>query len=690
MNNHSYLRKIILCLHFLLLFICSCQALVVGSNAVFSRASETVFSAVDSDNKMIGFVAMEDGFTLQDKMTTCSFDAFFPVSGNVNLNGGKLYLTQDLIFSNTYKIKSPGRIYGNNDYAVTLGKQLGEIVLPNVSQNGSLISITSKDMQDDVFSVDWSHDSQYLAVGIDGNGGLDELQVLYFDGSTLTKTQGVDLGKDVLSVRWHPSDHYLAIGRQSGSGAEFCVYYLNVSNGTFTLQDSVELGSRRVYATGWTPDGAHVLTGLSSGTDELRLYSFSTGSGTLTEVATADFATNRHVNMDALSWSPWGDYFAVGTRRDTDAGVTELLLYEFDGASLTLTVSVDLNADVEAVSWSPTSSYIAVGTDTGSERVKMYFYNHSAGRLELRISESESREVEDLHFDPSGTLLATGLDAGSSSKVKVYSFDAGSEVLTFLDEVASNNDVTTVRWAPNGQCIAHGSKNDNVVVSKFLMEGFLFDNLTLVLCDDARFIEDVFIDGTCKIVGNGKKLSINDGKSIFVRPSANLTIEDACLSNFGQGKLVCMDDSGGIVLKNTQITLSRDYTFSHGAVAFEDEVLISGTSKFVYASSRSSTINSASVVKFDRSVTLSYNPGVARKDLLYFDDSTAMLFFNGCNLHATHTGLELSGGMLVFDGSVSVSSEARNSAESVVFKSDLDVRVLGNATINLYGIITSD
>ena len=40
---------------------------------------------------------MRNGFTLQDSATSCSFSSFFPVSGSVNLNDGRLDLLENFV-----------------------------------------------------------------------------------------------------------------------------------------------------------------------------------------------------------------------------------------------------------------------------------------------------------------------------------------------------------------------------------------------------------------------------------------------------------------------------------------------------------------------------------------------------------------------------------------------------------------
>gem|GEM_PF-4916664 len=72
------------------------HALIVGSNTAVSRQSLVTFPEADSNNTMLGFAAFEDGFRLETFATTCTFDAYFPVGGTVQLDGGSLWLARDM------------------------------------------------------------------------------------------------------------------------------------------------------------------------------------------------------------------------------------------------------------------------------------------------------------------------------------------------------------------------------------------------------------------------------------------------------------------------------------------------------------------------------------------------------------------------------------------------------------------
>ncbi len=95
---------------FLVLCAFKVYAVTIGSDTTVSREGLASFSSVD--NEMLGFAAFEAGFELQDASTTCSFDSFYPVSGDITFNGGTLFLFQDFVLSNTVKLFDAGIING--------------------------------------------------------------------------------------------------------------------------------------------------------------------------------------------------------------------------------------------------------------------------------------------------------------------------------------------------------------------------------------------------------------------------------------------------------------------------------------------------------------------------------------------------------------------------------------------------
>ncbi len=95
------------------------HAKIVGSTTAVSLEPAITFPSSDIDNLIQGFAWLKNGFTLEDSLTTCTFNGLYPVSGTVALSQGTLNLAQDLLCKNSTLFASLGTIYGNT-YSIDL------------------------------------------------------------------------------------------------------------------------------------------------------------------------------------------------------------------------------------------------------------------------------------------------------------------------------------------------------------------------------------------------------------------------------------------------------------------------------------------------------------------------------------------------------------------------------------------
>jgi len=681
---------------FLIVFSPTAQPLIVGSNTVVSRQDAPTFPSSGTDNTMQGFAHFEEGFILEDSTTTCTFDSFFPVSGDVTLKGGTLYLQRDLVLTGSIRL-SGGHIVGNG-YKVEFPHSAATNFIPSAYITpGSITGVSlldSENISDDVFSVDWSYDGNYLAVGRDSNTGT-ELRVFYFNGSTLTLKDQVEISYDVNCVCWHPSQHYLAVGCNTSTNG-LRIYSFNT--GTETLSNTDNDMSDQCFAVAWHPDGDHLVVGGNS-SPEVRLFSFNDGSGTISQLGTYD-PGGADVQRGSASFSPDGSYVALGFG---GSEVTEeIVVYEFTGSALSENASVTFSYDVETVEWCPSlDNHLIIGLDGGTERFRLYEHNPGGGTLTEvtsgRVGES-SNAIWQAHWDSTGEYLAYGQAMSNYDRFKIYSFDSSAKTFTnVVDEQISLSGTTrhvrAIRWSPNDDYLATGSDYNLVRVHSITR---LADDATMA----SLFLEDLaleinssvkatlpwkFID-TCTIYGNGNTISIDDDAGLVVAPGAHLILDNVILKDLSNGKLICLHDNSSITLRNSVLQLSSDYTFSKGSLIFEKDVVISGTTKFNYTTDQASTIASQSTLYVDDGMTFKYAPCVANKNLLVMEDATSILFLNGATLHVTYTGLKLSTGTLYLDNKVTLSCEGRNSGEAFEFASDFDVKLLGGAVADVHGI----
>jgi len=282
------------------LFTCGPTALglVVGSDSSVSRQAHTLFPAADSDNKILGFATMANGFALEDATTTCIYDAFMPIKNRVQLNGGTLLLNQDLIFQSRLTFFSDGVLDGQQGCSLAFPSFnfdfLNEIEqLQDVDTTTQAVAVNS---------LGWSFDDKYVAVGLNKPAG-DDIRIYYFDDVTLTATHGADIDEKTYAVKWHPTQHFLATGHEK-TADEVRIYRLNVSNGSFTKTGGYDTGDKSVYALAWHQTGAFLVSGDAN--DQLRLHSFDDTNGTIALDQT--IALSNKFLKESLSWSPGGNF----------------------------------------------------------------------------------------------------------------------------------------------------------------------------------------------------------------------------------------------------------------------------------------------------------------------------------------------------------------------------------------------
>lgn len=687
-------------LFFILLALCintNLCALSVGSKSAVSSQAYTVFPAVDTTNTMLGYAFFENGFSLQSNVTTCTFDSFMPVSGNIDLNGGQLWLREDLILSNTSTIRSCGRIYGNNQ-SIEFSKQVTDQVLPSSVSGASLYinMLSSVAMFAAIQSVDWSYDNAYVAAASGGTSSGQEMKIYYFDGATLTTTQSVEQSnKDTYAVAWHPSEYFVAAGMKAGTGNEVSIYKLNPSNGSLNLTASLDFGSSGVYALAWHKSGNYLVIGtLGSGVFELYVYSFNQTTGALTSATSLDLSPSRQIQTDALSFAPGGNRIAVGTASNTTTGVTEFLVCSFAASAMTITTSVDTNVAVQSVDWSPTGTYIAIGLASGSQTLRIYEHVLSPSEKLVPLTSAyvgQTSSITCVSWNSTGDYLAVAVSAGLSSSVKIYYFNKDNGTLLLVNTIASSVAVNAVRWSDDSNYLCYGDSAKNVIVVSATTTGrqpLIFDTAAIVFNADTFFATNVHFVGNCKINGRGKRITIGtNGASLIVRPNSQLVLEDVEIHGLKSNNLRCMVDNSSIIFRNTMLSLDSDYTFSRGSILFEEDTIITGTNTFVYSSKLTSTIASGKTLFLTQGVTFSYAPLRPRNDLLYMPDTTARLYLQGCTLYSTRTGLHLSGGTVIVDDLVTFSSTAKYDVEALSLDESLDLVVRAGAQLEFFGII---
>lgn len=83
-------------------------------NKIAAELAFFTFPSGQTDNRLAPYGLAGNGFAIANSSTSAVFDSVFPVSGTVNLNGGTLTLSRDLLFTNPTTLQGLGTINGSN------------------------------------------------------------------------------------------------------------------------------------------------------------------------------------------------------------------------------------------------------------------------------------------------------------------------------------------------------------------------------------------------------------------------------------------------------------------------------------------------------------------------------------------------------------------------------------------------
>ena len=140
-----------------------------------------------------------------------------------------------------------------------------------------------------VLSVNWSGDGQYLAVGIDSGDVEDDLYIYRFDRASQKLLEidhdnpgtGTSTSKRVYSVDWSGDGQYLAVGIDSGDVEDdLYIYRFDRASQKLEQIDQTNPGTgtsanKSVRSIDWSPDGQYLAVGIDSDDSEDDLYIYS-------------------------------------------------------------------------------------------------------------------------------------------------------------------------------------------------------------------------------------------------------------------------------------------------------------------------------------------------------------------------------------------------------------------------------
>ncbi|MCB9493372.1 MAG: hypothetical protein H6679_03795 [Epsilonproteobacteria bacterium] len=221
---------------------------------------------------------------------------------------------------------------------------------------------------------------------------------------------------------------------------------------------------------------------------------------------------------------------------------------------------------------------------------------------------------------------------------------------------------------------------------------FIFaDNTKIELGQNSELVTTWTFTGACVLNGRGFCLDMSSTAAALVlqQDRTNLLLEDIIIKGLSANKIRCLDNSSSVSFKNVTWIQDDSTTFSLGTFAVIKDLELVGSSTFEYSTVVGSTIFAHGKLKLDCGMSFSYAPKRAHRDLIYMENSSAVLEMKGATLASTVTGLRLTRGTLMLDHkNNTINDGAASASQSIAFgngsaSDDLTVKVMPGANINV-------
>lgn len=206
-----------------------------------------------------------------------------------------------------------------------------------------------------------------------------------------------------------------------------------------------------------------------------------------------------------------------------------------------------------------------------------------------------------------------------------------------------------------------------------------------------HFISDTILEGL------GHELILTKNAQLIVDMNTTLSLRNIILKCVGDTpelpSIVMTDASSKLSLQNVIISLSSDYTFTQGSMFIDGDVLITGTSTFIYTSNEPIFISDSSTLYFDLGSTFSYAPSNAvvgsNSALINMKNITSRLSLDTCTLNIPTSGLNLTKGTLIITGKVDIHNDGGTGAgdclkfgDGTNSENDLNIEIDSRGSLN--------
>jgi hypothetical protein len=152
--------------------------------------------------------------------------------------------------------------------------------------------------------------------------------------------------------------------------------------------------------------------------------------------------------------------------------------------------------------------------------------------------------------------------------------------------------------------------------------------------------------GKTKIDGKHYSAKIMPGGSVQILPGAELTLENLTISGLTNGSIVFHDSESRLILKNTELMCTNEFTFTTGAFVVENFACFRGGGTFSYLSDQSSKIEKYSKLLIENGTTFDYKTTSLNPYCFVFEDYTSKLHLDRATIKIGESCLNLTKGTL--------------------------------------------
>jgi hypothetical protein len=198
---------------------------------------------------------------------------------------------------------------------------------------------------------------------------------------------------------------------------------------------------------------------------------------------------------------------------------------------------------------------------------------------------------------------------------------------------------------------------------------FTWDTVKVSLnCDMKMQNSCIKFSGLCTFNGGGNVLTLDSTSTIIIASGSSLMFKNITINGVSGTQLTAVDGTSTFSFQNVILELDGNYSFTVGKFDVVQNLEIAGNGfVFAYRTDQVSTVSSTGRLILDEGVTFSYDPRSSSKSLLRFSDVSAEFVLNSATLYSTTTGMSLTKGYMMVDGSSFLAAEGNTAATGITF-----------------------